>query len=126
MIFTKYRIEDGEVLGILRLNSEVEAEASCLNGEAVIEGYADQTYQMVRDGIVCQKPQDVINAYKLQKATQDARSIRSVRLAACDWTQVADAPVDREAWAAYRQALRDVTLQDGFPLNIIWPNPPES
>ena len=24
-----------------------------------------------------------------------------------DWTQVADSPVDREAWATYRQALRD-------------------
>ena len=55
-----------------------------------------------------------------------ARSDRNSLLSACDWTQVADAPVDREAWAAYRQALRDVTLQDGFPLNIIWPNPPES
>jgi hypothetical protein len=32
---------------------------------------------------------------------------RDARLAASDWTQVADAPVDREAWAAYRQALRD-------------------
>ena len=28
-------------------------------------------------------------------------------LAESDWTQVADAPVDREAWATYRQALRD-------------------
>lgn len=28
-------------------------------------------------------------------------------LAASDWTQTADAPVDRAAWAAYRQALRD-------------------
>ena len=55
-----------------------------------------------------------------------ARDERTSLLAACDWTQVADAPVDRQAWAAYRQALRDVTLQDGFPLNIIWPNPPES
>jgi hypothetical protein len=32
---------------------------------------------------------------------------RDARLAASDWTQVSDAPVDREAWAAYRQALRD-------------------
>ena len=32
---------------------------------------------------------------------------RDARLAASDWTQAADAPVDREAWAAYRQALRD-------------------
>jgi len=35
------------------------------------------------------------------------RVYRDRRLAASDWTQVADAPVDREAWAAYRQALRD-------------------
>jgi hypothetical protein len=56
----------------------------------------------------------------------DVRRLRGMMLSASDWTQVADAPVDRDAWAAYRQALRDVTLQDGFPLNIIWPNPPES
>ena len=28
-------------------------------------------------------------------------------LKASDWTQVADSPVDRQAWATYRQALRD-------------------
>jgi hypothetical protein len=32
---------------------------------------------------------------------------RNRLLADSDWTQVADAPVDREAWASYRQALRD-------------------
>lgn len=57
---------------------------------------------------------------------QQSRSRRDILLSACDWTQVADAPVDREAWAAYRQSLRDVTTQDGFPLNIIWPTPPNS
>ncbi len=35
------------------------------------------------------------------------RLARDARLAASDWTQLADAPVDRAAWAAYRQALRD-------------------
>ena len=35
------------------------------------------------------------------------RIYRDARLVASDWTQLADAPVDREAWAAYRQALRD-------------------
>lgn len=35
------------------------------------------------------------------------RDLRNARLAASDWTQVADAPVDRDAWATYRQALRD-------------------
>jgi len=35
------------------------------------------------------------------------RRQRDAQLAASDWTQTADAPVDRAAWAAYRQALRD-------------------
>ena len=54
----------------------------------------------------------------------DARKQRNELLAACDWTQVADAPVDKEAWAAYRQALRDITEQDSFPLSIDWPIKP--
>ena len=35
------------------------------------------------------------------------RAKRNELLAQSDWTQVADAPVDQEAWATYRQALRD-------------------
>lgn len=54
----------------------------------------------------------------------DVRKQRNDLLAACDWTQVADAPVDKEAWAAYRQALRDITAQEGFPLSIDWPVAP--
>lgn len=51
------------------------------------------------------------------------RSDRNARLAACDWTQVADAPVDQVAWATYRQALRDVPAQPD-PFNIVWPEQP--
>ena len=53
------------------------------------------------------------------------RAERNPRLSESDWTQVADAPVDKAAWAAYRQALRDITLQAGFPLVIVWPTQPE-
>jgi len=35
------------------------------------------------------------------------RAIRNDLLAQSDWTQLPDATVDREAWATYRQALRD-------------------
>lgn len=55
---------------------------------------------------------------------QNARLVRGYLLAASDWTQVADAPVDAAAWAAYRQALRDVPQQAGFPDNITWPEEP--
>lgn len=57
-----------------------------------------------------------------------ANSIRAQRdqlLAQSDWTQVADAPVDQAAWAVYRQALRDVPEQAGFPFNVVWPVKPE-
>ena len=35
------------------------------------------------------------------------RNHRDRLLKESDWTQVADAPVDQQAWATYRQALRD-------------------
>jgi hypothetical protein len=54
-----------------------------------------------------------------------ARRQRNLFLQQSDWTQVADAPVDQAAWATYRQALRDVTAQAGFPEIINWPIAPE-
>ena len=54
-----------------------------------------------------------------------ARAERNRLLAACDWTQVQDAPTDKAAWAAYRDALRDVPQQKGFPGDIQWPEKPE-
>ena len=53
------------------------------------------------------------------------RAERNAKLEASDWTQVADAPVDKAAWATYRQALRDITSQSGFPWTIDWPTQPE-
>lgn len=51
------------------------------------------------------------------------RDQRNTLLAACDWTQLSDAPVDDLAWAVYRQALRDITTQSD-PFNILWPAAP--
>lgn len=55
---------------------------------------------------------------------QSVRDQRKAKLAECDWTQVADSPVDKGAWATYRQALRDITTQAGFPWEINWPVAP--
>lgn len=52
------------------------------------------------------------------------RGDRNLKLEASDWTQVADAPVDQAAWATYRQALRDITQQAGFPFDVSWPVAP--
>ena len=66
-------------------------------------------------------------AYKAMKDAEQAKSVRESRktkLSECDWTQVADAPVDKTVWATYRQALRDITTQAGFPWAIDWPVQP--
>ena len=52
------------------------------------------------------------------------RAERDRRLAACDWTQVADAPVDPVAWAAYRQELRDIPQDYNDPDLVVWPEEP--
>jgi hypothetical protein len=67
------------------------------------------------------------SAYKAAKNAEQAKSVRDSRntkLIESDWTQVADAPVDKAAWATYRQALRDITSQAGFPWTIDWPTIP--
>ena len=52
------------------------------------------------------------------------RHKRDNALLACDWTQLPDVPsATKEAWATYRQSLRDITDQPD-PFNIVWPTPP--
>ena len=56
------------------------------------------------------------------------RKERDNLLAKCDWTQVNDSPLSTEqktAWATYRQALRNVPTQSGFPTNVTWPTEPK-
>jgi hypothetical protein len=60
-----------------------------------------------------------------QDDTQRAKEIRAdrdQRLAACDWTQLPDASVDKVAWSTYRQALRDIPSSPGFPWEVVWPS----
>lgn len=59
-----------------------------------------------------------------EEAAEQVRGKRDSLLAQSDWTQVADAPVDQAAWAAYRQALRDIPAQAGFPNTVTWPVEP--
>ena len=58
------------------------------------------------------------------RVAEEVRAKRDSLLAESDWTQVADAPVDKAAWATYRQSLRDIPQQAGFPTNVVWPVEP--
>jgi hypothetical protein len=67
-------------------------------------------------------------AYKAMRDAEQAKAVRQSRttmLKDSDWTQIADSTADKAAWATYRQQLRDITAQSGFPWTITWPSQPE-
>jgi hypothetical protein len=61
---------------------------------------------------------------KTEEMAIKVRNQRNALLTSTDWTQVLDAPVNQEAWAEYRQALRDLPQQDGFPWDVVFPDNP--
>jgi hypothetical protein len=65
--------------------------------------------------------------YKARRDAEQATSVRQTRnqkLDESDWTQLPDSTADKQAWGAYRQALRDVPGQTRFPWNVQWPAKP--
>lgn len=65
-----------------------------------------------------------IQALDKDTASANVRGKRNSLLADSDWTQLPDAPIDRAVWATYRQDLRNLSTQPGFPWEIQWPSLP--
>ena len=78
------------------------------------------------DGTVHTKAEQE-QAYTARKNEEAATAVRAERdklIASCDWMGMSDVTMSAE-WATYRQALRDVTAQEGFPLDVTYPTKPE-
>lgn len=73
--------------------------------------------------VVAATQQEIDERTAAQAAT--VRQERTKLLFQSDWTQLADAPTNALDWANYRQALRNVPSQTGFPWNIVWPTAPQ-
>jgi hypothetical protein len=55
------------------------------------------------------------------------RTDRNYKLSQCDWTQAKDISADvSQPWEIYRQQLRDITEQENFPWEVVWPEPPST
>ena len=93
-------------------------------GEKIVEA---------KDGTLSLEPMTLLEqaeAGQISRETAEAlqalavRADRAALLSSTDWTQVSDSPLsaeERARWAAYRQALRDIPSQGGFPWPIQWP-----
>ena len=137
MYESEYRqyLKDNNGPSYYQLDSEV---MTALGIDPVLEGPQAQPtrYQTAyRDGVQEIDGQwytkysvaDMDDEAKAAKDAEQAKSVREQRntkLSESDWTQVADAPVDKAAWATYRQALRDISKEAGFPWTIDWPVAP--
>ena len=68
---------------------------------------------------------EAVSQGNVDDAATAARDYRNALLDGCDSMMVSDRPnVNVQSWTEYRQALRDVPEQEGFPLQITWPVPP--
>lgn len=92
-------------------------EAVVEGNPQLINGVWTQTW-----GVVQLSPEEITE--KTANKAQEVRTERDSRLVASDWTQLPDAPVDSVAWAAYREQLRNISDQPGFPWDITWPAEP--
>lgn len=98
---------------------------------------SDGNEYLVIDGVLAEKPTQPSPHHVFDYTTKQwvdprttetqwpvVRSQRNALLSASDWTQLPDVPLaTKEAWATYRQALRDVTQQTD-PFAIVWPVSP--
>lgn len=123
---------------ILRIGTcqDNDVNLQAQENEYVIEGVADIETQYVNANAVYTLPTkpgvDYIFNYDsfvweldLDKVVRVARAKRQKLLVESDWTQLSDAPVyNRPDWIDYRQKLRDITDQEGWPTSIIWPQTP--
>ena len=91
-------------------------------------GYSYTTYETIT-----QVPSGAVDgdawADFVKQADHDAaaaavRAERDRLIAATDWTVLGDAKTAKADWKTYRQALRDVPEQAGFPYAVEWPVPP--
>lgn len=119
-----------------RFPGDVEADPDGATAYVLVQDDPVPTFRPDREHILYGTPENRdgtwYNPWRISKFPDsdgiiNVRAKRNDLLVMSDWTQLADAPVTAEqkaAWATYRQALRDVPQQAGFPWDVVWPTKP--
>lgn len=117
-------IENGVVVNTINVDS-LDVLPNLISGDVGAIGWIYDGVNLIDPNPPTPEQIAQQQAEALAMSADNARDRRNALLASSDWTQVDDSPVDKAAWAAYRQALRDVPAQEGFPRNIMWPTQPQ-
>lgn len=110
--------DDGFVISII--SSDVEQDG-LVEIDQPIENAPDDwyMYHLESKQWIQKKPVEFVEL--------DLKNKRNKLLYESDWTQLSNGPLTTEVqqqWATYRQALRDITAQSGYPFDVVWPISP--
>ena len=119
-----YEVVTGKIKQVIMTPFEKEVDAILLEG---------QSYKEIDPALVTDMDRQRFNgegdiefftpSVDPELAQLEFINSRNKKLLASDWTQLPDAPVDKEAWAEYRQKLRDLP-ETTDTLNVAWPDRP--
>jgi len=102
----------------IRNGATQDANGNWVQAWSVVDMFAETT----EDGVITTKAEHEA-AYQADldaKAAESVRTQRDAKLAETDWTGMSDVTMAADM-ATYRQALRDITAQAGFPNTVEWP-----
>lgn len=89
------------------------------------EGYREKRGEDLSWSV--EKIPEKTEAEKREEAEKSVRAKRDSLISETDYLLASDYPIsaeDLEAVKVYRQALRDVPQQEGFPFDVVWPDIP--
>ena len=112
----------GDYKVVVRDGAEQDSNGNWVQKWVERDMFSDTT----EDGVTTTKAEHEA-AYQARLDTEAAANVRSERdqkLKDTDWMGMSDVTMSTE-WATYRQALRDIPSQAGFPHTITWPTEPE-
>jgi hypothetical protein len=135
MIYTIYSEINGQIIRIVQTDN---IESQLQDGESYLDGSIDDSAYYIQNGVpvaIPPKPDqysvfDYTTKQWVQNANMAIASVSQKRqklLYLSDWTQIPNNPLttaQQEAWATYRQELRDIPQQSGYPFNVVWPVAP--
>lgn len=114
--------------GVIEFSSDQPMSEAALNlvlkdsALAAIDGTANPDIHHIVKGCAVEKPPREKSHDEL---VREVKSERAQKLYTSDWTQMPDVELKtKKEWADYRQELRDITKQSGYPSNIKWPKAP--
>ena len=106
---------------VVRDGAEQDANSNWVQKWVERDMFSDTT----EDGVTTTKAEHeaAYQALVDAEAAERVRADRDSRLSETDWRACSDLTLSTE-WTNYRQALRDVPAQDGFPHAVTWPDEP--